>query len=202
MAQPNSPHGFAPTITNQSNDWNAACHMYEIPSTDGSAYYIGDVVKPVAAADTGNIWGTMGIAQVAKTTTPATDVAVGIIVSVFRNPFALDTVFVPATKGSTNYYVLVMDDPYATFEAQCDNVGALAATVIGRNISYTIAAPSGISPVSATVLASASSNTTSTLPFRVLGMAQRINATTQASFTPLAVTWNQHTFKSVGVTSA
>jgi hypothetical protein len=201
MAQPNSPHGFSPVITNQGNSWNAMCHMYEIPSTDGSAYYIGDVVKPVAAADTANIWGANGIAQCIKTTTPATDVGLGVIVSVFRNPLSLDTINVPATKA-INYYVYVMDDPFAVFEAQCDNAGALAATVIGRNISYTIAAPTGISPVSATVLASATSNTTSTLPFRVLGMAPRINATTQASFTPLNVTWNQHTFKSVGVTSA
>lgn len=197
MANPLAPHGFSPVISTQSNDWNAACHMYEIPSTDGVAYYIGDAVKPTPAADTGNIWGTQGIAQCTKVTTPATDIPLGIIVSVFRNPYALDQVFVPATK-TQNYYVLVMDDPYVQFEIMGDNVTTLGTTVIGRNASYTVAAPTGISPVSATVLATATTAITATLPIRVLGIAQRINADNTAN-TPLVCMWNAHTFKSSGV---
>lgn len=198
MANPLAPHGFSPVISIQSNDWNAACHMYEIPSTDGVAYYIGDVVKPVALADTGNIWGTMGIAQVVKAAASDTNY-LGVVVSVFRNPYALDQVFVPATK-TQNYYVLVMDDPFAQFEVMANNTTTLATTVIGKNATFAVAAPTGISPVSATVLDVTTSGTGSTLPFRVLGIAQRINADNTAN-TPLIVTWNAHTFKSVGVTS-
>lgn len=200
MANPNAPHGFAPVITAQGNDWNAKCNLYFIPSTDGSAYYIGDAVKTFSQsatrgldADTGNIWGTMGIQRVQKSTGANSERSRGIIVSMFRDPFNLDTIFIPATK-TKNYYVLVMDDPYAVFEIQGDNAGTLPYPSIGSNALYTPAAPSGISPVSATVLATGTIATTNTFPLKILGVAQRINADDSA-FTPLIVTWNTHELK-------
>ncbi|SRR6266404_3467098 len=205
MANPNAPHGFAPLITAQSNDFNAACHMYYIPSADVAAYYIGDAVKSytqgatafgstsTSDADAANIWGTFGIQRVQKTTGVDAERARGIIVSVFRNTSNLDSVFVPATK-TQNYYVLVMDDPYIDMEIQGDNAAAFTTKLIGNNALYTVAAPTGISPVSATVLATATVAATATFPLKIKGVSQRVNVS-NGPFLPLVVGWNTHELK-------
>lgn len=213
MANQNAPHGFAPLITGQSNDFNAACHMYYIPAADAVAYYIGDVVKTftqgatafgstsTSDADAGNIWGTFGIQRVVKSTggPGATgEKNRGIVVSVFRNTFNLDSVFVPATKAQ-NYYVLVMDDPYINMEVQANNAAAITAPatgLIGANATFVVAAPSGISPVSATVLDTTTTvpNVTATLPLKILGVSQRVNVS-NGPFLPLVVGWNTHELK-------
>jgi hypothetical protein len=205
MANQNAPFGFAPRITGQGNDFNAQCHMYYIPVADASAYYIGDAVKTFTAgaggfgsgatadADAGNIWGTFGIQRVQKSTGVNSERSRGIIISVFRNPFSLDTVYVPATK-TINYYVLVMDDPYIEMEIQGDNAAAFTTQLIGYNALFTPAAPSGISPVSATVLATGTVATTNTFPLKVKGVAQRVNVA-NGPYLPLIVGWNTHELK-------
>jgi hypothetical protein len=208
MANPNAPHGFSPLITAQSNEFNAKCNMYYIPAADTLAYYIGDAVKTftqggggfgsgaTADADAGNIWGTFGIQRVQKSVGGATtERSRGIIVSVFRNTFSLDTVFVPATK-TINYYVLVMDDPYVEMEIQANNAAAIATALIGENATFVVAAPTGISPVSATVLDTVTTPpaTTNTLQLKIKGVSQRVNVA-NGPFLPLVVGWNTHELK-------
>lgn len=208
MANPNAPHGFAPLITGQANDFSAQCHMYYIPAADTSAYYIGDAVKTFTAgaggfgsgatadADAGNIWGTFGIQRVQKCVGGATtERSRGVVISMFRDPFSLDTVFVPATK-TKNYYVIVMDDPYVQMEIQANNAAAVTAQLIGLNATFVVAAPTGISPVSATVLDTVTTApaATNTLQLKILGVSQRVNVS-NGPFLPLIVGWNTHELK-------
>jgi hypothetical protein len=208
MANQNAPHGFAPLITGDANDFNASCHMYYIPAADAAAYYIGDAVKTFTAggggfgsgatadADAGNIWGTFGIQRVQKSAGGATtERSRGIIISVFRNPFSLDTVNVPATK-TIPYYVLVMDDPSIQMSIQANNAATWATALIGLNATFVVAAPTGISPVSATVLDTVTTPpaATNTLQLKILGVEQRINAA-NGPFLPLIVGWNTHELK-------
>jgi hypothetical protein len=206
MANPLSPHGFSVLGANGAFDYSSQCHMYEIPSSDATnTYAIGDAVKSVTAggSDTSNPWGTFGIPQVVKClgTGVATDLARGIIVSIFRDPFALDYTYIPQTKLH-NYYVMVADDPNLTMEIMADNAGAVTATWIGLNALYTVTAaqtvPTGITSIlSTTVLATGTIAGTSTFPLRVLSVSQRVNVSNSANV-PLIVTWNSHELKSVG----
>jgi len=114
------------------------------------------------------------------------------------NAVNLNVQFVPATKAN-DYYILVADDPDLVFEIQGDNAGTLnpatggtgGTPVVGANAGYTVAAPTGTSPVSATVLTTASINTTSTLPLKIIGLPYRPNVDFTAN-TPFLVVINVH----------
>ena len=195
MPNQNSPHGFAILATEQSNSFNAQCHMYAIPSTDATnTYSIGDSVKSVTtgSADTSNPWGTFGIQMLTKATGASGDIPRGIIISVFRNPFNLDTLYVPQVKAA-NYYVLVCDDPNIVFEAIPDGNNAYSGLWIGANAVYTQNA------VNAATLSNTVINSTATtgigsnaaFPLKIIQVAQRPNVST-GLYVPLVCTWNLH----------
>lgn len=202
MANSNSPHGFSPVATVQGNSFNAQCHMYSIPTSDTTnTYSIGDAVATIAAGggdSQPNIWGTFGIPAVVKASGAAAAFARGVIVSVFRNPFALDQIYVPQTKAST-YYVLVYDDPYGEFLIQPDGSASFTSAWIGANANYTQTAVNAAT-ISNTVLATSGIGAGSTMQLRILGVQQQINVST-GLYTPLRVTWNAHELKSVGTTA-
>ena len=203
MPNQNSPHGFAILAQEQSNAFNAQCHMYAISSADNSnTYSIGDVVASAAAgADASNPWGTFGISFVTKPTGAPNVAAIprGVIVSVFRNPFNLDTVYVPQVKAA-NYYVLVCDDPYVVMEAIPDGTNAYDARYVNSNTGFNQSAVNAATLSNSTVASIAGGSlpqTTSTLPLKILGVAQRPNVST-GLYVPLVVMFNTHELKSVG----
>lgn len=194
----NAPHGFSPIGTALGVDLSSACRMYYVPSTDNTnTYSIGDVVASTNTSDSSNPWGTFGIPGVVKVATTTSAVVRGIVVGMFRNPFALDTAYVPVTK-TQNYYVMVYDDPFAQFEAQMDST-AFNANWPGQNVGFTVTAANA-AVTSNTVLTGSTVNTTSTLPVKMLAVMQRPNVATSGSFMPLLCTWNSHELKSVGTT--
>jgi hypothetical protein len=200
MANQNSPHGFAVLGTQQGNDWASACHMYEIPSTDATnTYSIGDVVASAANSDASNPWGTFGIPAVTKPigTPNVSAIPRGVVISMFRNPFSLDTMYVPQVKAA-NYYVLIMDDPFAIMEAIPDGSASFSATTwLNNNTGFTQAAVNAAT-VSNTTLSS-SPATTSTFPVKLISVAQRPNIST-GLYVPLVCMFNTHELKSVGTT--
>lgn len=197
----NAPHGLSPAGTQLGVDLSMACHMYSILAADTSTYSIGDIVISGGSSDASNPWGTFGIPTVAKVATSNTAVCRGIVVGMFRNPFALDFPYVPATK-TQNYYVMVYDDPYAQFEAQMDNT-AFSASWPGLNVGFNaVLVQSAPLNISTTTLngASASPGTAATLPIKMLSVVQRPNVATSGSYMPMLCTWNSHELKSVGTT--
>lgn len=178
MANVVAPFGLSLARTINQASYNAQTNLYHIPSSDGSAYYIGDIVKSAANADAN------GISDVAKITN-GTDTPRGFIVGVYaanpsvntsdmRGPdLGLSQVSIPATK-TRDYYVMVVDDPEAVFWVQGDSTGTnQVAANANKNASLTIAAPSTATfPVSATVVNSSTIATTSTLIIKLMGLAQ------------------------------
>lgn len=176
MANVNRPFGLMPVETLSGRE--PSVHRYHIPSSDGSAYYIG---SPVILAATGDARGVPSVAIGA-----ASGVFVGSVVSVepaningiAQAGTTLDTtqVSIPATK-TRDYYVYVADDPNQIFEIQCGATATnLVTTKLNNNFNVTIAAPSpATSPQSATIVDNATINTTNTLPMRMMGLAQREN---------------------------
>lgn len=201
MANPNIARGFSPVGTLAGTGPVQPPRMYCIPSTDTNQYAIGDVVKSLAGSDT---VGVPYVVLAGNTDTPR-GVIVGIVVAptLQGNPVPsfvpnLNTYQIPATKLSA-YYVLVLDDPMATYEVQANNSGTLVTTVIGKNCNMATAVPGTY--LSGTVLGTGatggSAATTSTLQWKILGLMQRPGADFTAN-APLLVVANIHELKSVG----
>ena len=187
MANVNAPFGFSPIIYGGSAASNQQVRTYYIPSTDSSAYYIGDVVKTAAGSDAN---GIPLVVKAASGNTPR-GVILGVIpanagASIQGTPLALEQTFIPASK-SHDYYVLVNDDPQQVYVLQGDNT-SFVTTSMNLNASYTVAAPSTGS-LSATVLTAPA--TTSSLPVKILGQEQIANSTI-GSYMRFIVKFNTH----------
>jgi hypothetical protein len=167
-------------------------NMYYIPSTDGNAYYPGDVMISAAVSDAN---GVMGITKAIGTST-ARGVLVGVLPATPYNPSLLGIVLdlslqtIPATKTRA-YYVLVNDDPATLFEVVDDGLAVLTATAVNKNASLTIAAPTTPQQMSATVLSTASVAVTQALNLRIMGLIQR-DDNTFGQFAHWLVKFNQH----------
>lgn len=207
MANPNAPHGFAPVQTGDASPWTGKARLYHIPSTDTNPYYIGDVVKTTGQTTGSDAYGVPDVIRVAvgaQTSVNVRGVLVGVMAAgVNTQGFPvgtpnLNTIVIPATKTS-DYYVWVIDDPSAEFEIVGDNTTTLnpatggtgGTPVIGSNAGFTVANPSGVTPVSATVLTTGSINTTATLPLKIMQLPFRPNVDFSAN-TPFIVRFNTH----------
>lgn len=174
MANLNAPKGFQPSRYLNGASWNGQTNVYCIPSSDGSAFAVGDPVKSAAGGDAN------GVQYVQKAA--GTDAVRGVIVGVL--PVAqnvpslkgvtldLTTQLIPATKAK-DYYVMVVDDPNVLFEIQDDGLNALTSTSCNKNTTFTVANPSGISQLSGSVLNTGSVATTNTLNLKIMGLVQR-----------------------------
>jgi hypothetical protein len=189
MANTNTPKGFSPIIYGGGAASNQQVRTYYIPSTDSSAYYLGDVVKTIAGSDAN---GIPAIAKCASGNTPR-GVIVGVVNPNPANPsiqgVTLDLTItgIPASKSSA-YYVLVNDDPRQVYEIQGDGT-TFVTTDANKNASYTVAAPSLGYQLSATVLTAPA--TTSSLPLKILGF-QQVIGNELGPYSNFIVQFNQH----------
>lgn len=173
----NRPFGAALYGHKQTGPFNARVTKYRIPSSDGSAFYVGDTVKQAAGADANGVPNI----QKAAGTDRLRGVIMGIEIPATGLPSLQGTVIqntgvsVPAAKAGVDYYVWVVDDRDATFIVQDDGItGAnLVAASANLNFSLTIAAPAQTYQASATVLLSSSLATTNTLSWKAMGLAQQ-----------------------------
>lgn len=128
MANTDAPFGFQPFGALRDGD----CHLYRLTNNYGTALYINDPVKVVAA-------GTLEIALVTAVIS-----CVGTIVAVFKQdgpkttrPENLTPVnYFAATPGTTyDYWALVADNPHLEFRVQEDGVTTpIAAIDVGSNV--------------------------------------------------------------------
>lgn len=117
MANANTPFGLKPVRYLSGAPYNGAANRYFIPATDGTACYIGSLVKPAGSADANGI-GTV-------TSNVATAAAVIGAVIAIEMVTRESTIY---REASTARYVYVADDPNLVFECQDDGASALAAT--------------------------------------------------------------------------
>lgn len=197
MANFSTPNGLSPVGMTTGAPWNQQARLYQIPQADGSAYYIGDAVKSAAGIDTTSGQFAPAIAKAAAGNTLR-----GVIVSFqlpsptlyAQNNFDPTILSVPATK-TKDYFAWVVDDQNVIFEMTDDGIttGNLVATAVGKNANFTVAAPSGISQQSATVILSSSIATTSTLPLKIIGL-KAVAGNSAAPFARWLVRINAHEF--------
>jgi hypothetical protein len=174
MANANRPSGFTPVSYLNGSPWNGQARLYSVAAAySGAALYIGDPVITAGGADAN------GVATVALAA--ATGGVRGVIVGMgtkeglMANPKNLDITYRPAAAQTTDWYVMVVDDPNVVFEVQEHSNGtALAATEIGMNTISILGTGNGY--VSGWEIASqtdATAAVTATLQVKLLGLARK-----------------------------
>ena len=176
MANINAPKGFIPVRHLHGSSWNGETKMYLIPSTDATAVFVGDLVKMAGSSGAAGtvVAGLdcegMPTAALATAGTTGQDL-LGAVVGFLVDPTNLAQKY---RLASTNRIALVVVDPTVVYEVQEDAVGSnLAAGDVGSNIPYTTTAGSTTTGVSKMEIDSSAIATTSTLPFKVLGLVKR-----------------------------
>jgi hypothetical protein len=164
-----------------------------IPSTDGTAVFLGDLVKPAGSASSTQI-DCQTVAQAA-----AGD---ALLLGVVEGVDQTDEVAVGSMNlyrkhrpASTAMYVLVRDDPNAVYEIQEDSVGgALTADEVGENADIVVAAGNATTGFSGMELDS-SDHKTATAQLRILGFVPRADNEIGTN-AKLYVMINEHSYKS------
>jgi len=122
MANSDAPRGLKPVMHRDGSPWNGATNIYYIPASDGTAAYVGGLVKMAGSAD------ARGIPTVTGNVATG-DAVIGVITGV--KWVTRDSLTYRA--ASTARYVEVVDGRDVLFEIQEDSVGgALAATSVGN----------------------------------------------------------------------
>ena len=176
MANINAPKGFVPVRHMNGSPWNGQTKMFLIPSSDGTAVFVGDLVKHAGGAGSagtvvaGMDCEGMPTCAIASAGTTGQDL-LGPVVGFLVDPTALDKKY---RVASTARIALVCVDPTVVYEVQEDAVGAnIAAADIGLNVPYTTTAGSTTTGVSKMEIDSSAVATTSTLPLKLLGLVKR-----------------------------
>jgi hypothetical protein len=174
MANVNRPQGLSPYKYMGGSPYNGMGNVYYIPSTDNSAYAIGDPVKTLTNAADANGTSAVTIA-VAGDSQPVRGVIVSMGGTVegamYGDPANLNVTVIPATKTQA-YYVMVVDDPDVLFVCQeFSGSGStnFTAADIGKNCNLKAGTNNGY--VSSWVLDdTAVSATTSTRQVKLMGI--------------------------------
>jgi len=177
------------------SSWNGKVNRYWVPASDGTAMFIGDIVKLAGVADAD---GTQGVIQAAAGNTP-----VGVVVSFEPNPDNLMQVHRIASQNVTSQnagrWVFVADSPDLVMEVQEDgDGGTIPIGDSGTNADMIVAAGSATTGLSGMEIDSSTTDTTSTLVFRILGWIPRPDNEVGVAEAKLKVGFNVHQYGSVG----
>jgi hypothetical protein len=171
MANADIPRGLVPVRYKSGAPYNGAANVYYVPSSYGTALYVGDPVVTVTASSDANGVQTVALAAAAGTNTAV----LGPIVSLAffdESPVLRDSGrYHPA---STAGYVMVADDPELLFEVQEDgDGGAMGTGAVGRNAQLVAGTGSTVTGWSGWELDSSTLATTATHQLRIVAPVLR-----------------------------
>jgi len=196
MANVSRLNGFRPIRQIMGSAYDGEVIKCWIPASDGTATFVGDIVKLSGTADSD---GNPSVIQAAAGNTPC-----GVIVWMEPNPADLTQNYRPASQNiaaqNAGRWVYVAMDPDLVMEVQ--GSGTFALGDVGQNANLTAAtAGSTTTGQSGMALDDATKATTSTLVFQIIGVVQRPdNDVSGTTNTKLLVRFNVHQFGSVGTT--
>lgn len=176
MANVSRPMGFFPLRHLNGSPWNGQVNPFLVPSSDGTAVYIGDVVKTAgtsgAAGTVVNGMDCEGMQAVIRVAAGnAGQDIVGVVVGFLPDVTDLTK---KHRAASTNRIALVVTDPTVVYGLQEDaDTTPVAAASVGLNAAFTTTAGSATTGLSGMELDSTSVATTNTLPIKVLGLLKR-----------------------------
>lgn len=176
MANIDAAFGLRPIKRRNGASYHVATTPYYIPSSYGTALYIGDPVVKTGTANTTAVsapgagaFAPGMLPVVSKATAGATNAVTGVIVGFAPIPTDLSKIYNPA---STERIAFVADDPDLIYEIQAD--GPVAATDIGTNANLIFTnAGSTTSGLSGVELNTASMTADATYQLTILRAADR-----------------------------
>lgn len=190
MANINRPNGFKPVRHLDGSMYNGQTQLFFIPSTDGNAYAVGDLVTFVGTTNSTDLYA-LGVPIVARLTgtegSQPNAAIVGAIVGFKVDPTNLQNSGYNPASNTNGRYVWVCDSPEVIYEVQLSgsagaaiapNLSAAAGTnYVGLNAEvYAPAASSNFGAGLSNMQVDASTAaTTSTLPVKILRYSMRID---------------------------
>jgi hypothetical protein len=186
MSNVSRVNGFNPIKYLNGASYNGQANLYFIPSGDGTAVFVGDLVKAETtgdpAASGGNALGLPSVIQAA-----AGNAVLGVVVGFAIDPLNLNSP--QYRKASTGRYVYVSDDPNVLYEVQTSN-GTAALGDVGNNANFAVAAGSTSTGTSGMTLDVGTILTTATLPLKIMGFTQRVDNDNTSAAAKLLVKLN------------
>ena len=194
MANVSRVNGFRPVGHLNGSPWNGKVNKYWFPAGDGTAAFVGDIVKLDGTADSD---GYASVIQAAAGNTP-----VGVVVWFEPNPDNLMQVHRVASQNiasqNAGRWAYVADSPDLVMEVQGN--GTATITSIGSNVDMVVAAGSTTTGQSGMEIDWTTDANTSTLVFRVLGAVRRPDNDPTIANAKWLVGFNVHQYGSVGTT--
>lgn len=163
MANANIARGLIPYRQQTGAPFNGAGRIYYVPSSYGTALYVGDPVIPTGTNDAN------GVPGIVLASAGGGNYMIGSVIGIANggDPTIAVTRDMPVYHpASTAQYLLIADDPATLFQIQED--GNMGATATMGNADLVSGTGSTYSGYSGWQLSSASLNTTSTLQLRIL----------------------------------
>ena len=198
-------NGFKPVKHITGAPYNGQGTLYAVSSSNGTAIFVGDLVKLAADGNSAGIQQVVpATAGVAGTGAPALGSVLAII------PAKLDPVTGKMTAGSTALdtpqylpastagYVYVADAQDLLFEVEATNAGSaysFAVADIGLNCNLAAGAGSTTTGASGHSADLNDKATTATLPLKVVGTVQRVDNDATGNYTKILVQLNNHQYK-------
>lgn len=192
--------GLNPLEYLDGSPYTGKARMYCILAADTNAYAIGD---PVALTGTSDVNGVAVVTlATAGTNNPVLGPVVGYGGPVYGGvqavPGALETTVIASGAKARNFYILVSDDPGIVYEIEEGGAGAAltaslssAAGTCPVGLNYNLLSGTNTGYASGWTLDNASGGTGSTIQLQILGMVQRVDATT-GTFAKWKVRINRH----------
>ncbi len=177
MANIIAPKGFVAARNLDGTPFNGALRHYLIPSGDGTAVGIGDVVKSGGTSGAaGVIVGGLDVEGMPTAIKVAAGTAgqdiIGVVQGFLVDPTNLQ---LKHRAASTNRVALVCPVERAIFEIQEDAVTTpIAVASVGLNASFNVGTVNTATGVTSASIISASVATTITLPLRIVGLTKRV----------------------------
>jgi len=191
MANISRISGLSPVGYLNGAAYNGQARLYFLPSTIGAALAIGDPVDLAGSADANGV-PSIALANAGSQCIGAV-VGLGESEGNVANVNTPNSIIAPATK-TRPYYVMVADDPATVFQIQ-ESGTALAATNVGQNANFVSGANNGY--VSGYQLDNSTTETTTTLSLKLLGLARKPD-NAFGTYAKWLVVINSHRYRSVG----
>jgi hypothetical protein len=189
MATVAAPYGLRP-VGSLSGAYTGKLRQLKMTNSYTTSIFYGDPVALVAA-------GTLE-----KATATNVGPIVGVFLGcVFTDPNSGQRTFKnwwTASVTSTDNFAYVADDPDLIFQCQSDT--AIAQADMGINVAMVQTAGSTVTGMSRVAISGASTNTSSTLPLRIIGFVNGPFSAVGDAKTDCLVTINTHQYRSVGIT--
>lgn len=191
---PNVANGFQPYQNRGASEYRANAKVYYVPASTTNPLFLGDpVIKVAASADP-----TYGYDGVKLATAGTGNLITGIVIGFlgtspnggFFGASGAPGPYYKATNSTIAQWVLVDDSPESLYTVQC--TGTPAATVVGKNVNAVSGNGSPYTGWSGWQV-SATTATTSTWQFQIVGFEQTVDNIIGNKFANLIVRLNQST---------